>query len=97
MNEFNDYSYFNLAERIDYIIQACNVLSYLHDKNILCMDLKPANMLVTGKKDSIIVKIADFGEVAFFQSTVTRTLTVSESLKGKYKSLTIVSLVERVF
>ena len=83
LNEFNDFDYFELNERSGYISQACNGLSYLHSKEILCIDLKPSNMLANGKKDFITVKISDFGEVSFFQSTVTSTLTTN-SLKGLY-------------
>ena len=81
LNEFNGYDYFNLSERLSYIQQACSGLEYLNNTNILCMDLKATNMLVTGKKEAIVVKLADFGEISFFQSTVTRTLTTS-TLKG---------------
>ena len=81
MNEFNGYDYFNLSEPLSYIQQACSGLEYLNNTNILCMDLKATNMLVTGKKEAIVVKLADFGEISFFQSIVTRTLTTS-TLKG---------------
>jgi len=54
--EFNDYEYFDLPERLDYIHQVCSGLNYLHEKDVLCMDLKPANMLVTGPKENVTVK-----------------------------------------
>jgi len=80
--EFNDYDYFDFPERLDYIHQVCSGLNYLHEKDILCMDLKPANMLVTGPKENVTVKIADFSEVSLFQTTVTNTSTSKNPLTG---------------
>lgn len=36
-------------------------LKYLHDNNIIHRDIKPENILVSRVRDSVILKIADFG------------------------------------
>ncbi|CAM0948548.1 unnamed protein product [Alopecurus aequalis] len=46
------------SKRYKIIIGICDGLYYLHDKNILHLDLKPGNILID---DSMIPKIADFG------------------------------------
>ena len=80
MNEFNDHDYYNLKERVAYIIQICEGLKYLHKINVLHTDLKPTNILVTGGKETITIKLADFNEVKHVKETCLSTLT--HSLKG---------------
>ena len=48
--------------------------------NVLHTDLKPTNILVTGVKETITIKLADFNEVKRFKETCLSTLT--HSLKG---------------
>jgi serine/threonine protein kinase/tetratricopeptide (TPR) repeat protein len=47
----------SLAQKIDLIIQMLRSLTYLHRRAILHLDLKPANVMVTGGQ----VKVLDFG------------------------------------
>ena len=56
-------------------------LSYLHDRNVIHCDLKSSNCLVTGRIDTPVVKVADFG-IAYFQ-TLTHTETqMSQECSG---------------
>ena len=79
---FNDNRYFNLKERISYIKQACYGLSYLHEKNIIYRDLKPSNMLISGSKERVIVKLSDFSEVSCLKNTYISA--TANHLEGKY-------------
>lgn len=81
---FNDHNYFNFKERVNYSMQAWHGLTYLHSKNIIHKDLKPSNFLIAGQLENIIVKIADFNEVASFKDTITSTKTTS-----RVKAITI--------
>lgn len=80
---FNDHEYFNLNERAGFCAQACKGLCYLHSLNIIHKDIKPSNMLVSGTKEEIVVKISDFNELASFKDTcLTTTTTADNGLKG---------------
>lgn len=76
---FNDHNYFNFKEWVNYCMQACHGLTYFHSKNIIHKDLKPSNFLIA--LENIIVKRADFNEVASFKDTITSTTTTSR-VKG---------------
>ena len=52
-----------------------HVLTYFHSKNIIHKSLKPSNLLIAGQLENIIVKIADFNEVASYKNTITSTTT----------------------
>lgn len=77
INEINDNEYFSLKERLAYLSQANNGLTYLHSLGIIHRDIKPSNMLVTGKFDCITVKLADFNEVATIKETCVSTTTTN--------------------
>lgn len=59
ITEFNDKYYFNLDERKNYCLQACQGIECLHLNNVIHSDIKPANLLVSGTNDRITVKVAD--------------------------------------
>jgi len=44
-----------------YMMDAINALMYLHSRNTIHCDIKPANWLVNGKDEDAVVKLADFG------------------------------------
>ncbi|XBI33941.1 hypothetical protein VPH35_119805 [Triticum aestivum] len=52
------YSGLEWKERYEIIKGICNGLKYLHDNQIVHLDLKPANILLN---DNLVPKIADFG------------------------------------
>lgn len=45
-------------ELVDYMIQVCDVLQYLHDRKIVYKDLKPGNLMIA---ENHFVKLIDFG------------------------------------
>uniref|UniRef100_A0ACD5Z1Q0 Uncharacterized protein n=1 Tax=Avena sativa TaxID=4498 RepID=A0ACD5Z1Q0_AVESA len=59
-------------ERYKIIKGICEGLSHLHEKRILHLDLKPANILI---HDHMVPKIADFGLSRCFSKEQTRTFT----------------------
>ena len=81
ITEFNDKDYFNLDERKDYCLQACQGIEYLHLNNVIHSDIKPANLLVSGTNDRITVKVTDFNDIAKFKQTCISTVT-GYGLKG---------------
>ncbi|XP_051185807.1 uncharacterized protein [Lolium perenne] len=59
-------------DRYHIIKGICQGLHYLHQKNIIHLDLKPANILLD---DNLVAKIADFGLSRYFDERQTRVLT----------------------
>jgi eukaryotic-like serine/threonine-protein kinase len=60
-----------LAQRIDYLRQACEGLAYAHRNNIVHCDIKPQNMLIS---ESGELKLTDFG-ISQVMDTLTRENT----------------------
>jgi coatomer subunit beta' len=50
----------------------CQGLHYLHQKNIVHLDLKPANILLN---DKWVPKITDFGISRYFDETQSHVIT----------------------
>lgn len=58
-----------------YIIRGiCEGLRYLHDENVLHLDLKPSNILLD---HNLVPKITDFGLSRCFDDNKTRTVTAN--------------------
>lgn len=53
--------YENRDEFLQIIVQTCYALQYLHENNLLHMDLKLENILYTRTDEGIKVKVCDFG------------------------------------
>ena len=81
LDMFNESMYFNLLERVNYCIQASLGLQYLHECNIIHQDFKPANLLVTGTLENLMVKCCDFGDIAHAKSTV-KSMSTLNNVKG---------------
>jgi serine/threonine-protein kinase len=52
------------------MIQACQALSYAHEKGIVHRDIKPANIMIL---DNFDIKVMDFGIARFGGSSMTQT------------------------
>ncbi|XP_065656424.1 RGS domain-containing serine/threonine-protein kinase A-like [Hydra vulgaris] len=88
LNLFNEESYFNYMERLDYCLQAANGLKYLHDLNIVHHDFKPANILVHGTLSRIVIKLTDFCDLAIMKET----MATKTKVKAGFAGLTIAYL-----
>nr|XP_047138643.1 receptor-interacting serine/threonine-protein kinase 3-like [Hydra vulgaris] len=86
---FNDNEYLNLNERVNYVIQACEGITYLHENNIIHRDIKPSNMLVSGLIGEITIKVSDFGDMTTLKNTVTSNKTTSKEYLKEYAGLTL--------
>ena len=67
---------------MDYCRQIVLGLQYLHQHGIIHKDIKPDNILVDGKIESIILKLCDFGDYALMKSTNLSTLTSLNIFEG---------------
>lgn len=58
----------NSTKLIDYILQLCNALKYIHSNDIFHRDIKPENILIQGNN----LVLADFGIAHFKDSKLTK-------------------------
>lgn len=61
-----------LAQKVELLAQLLRALSYLHRRRLLHLDLKPANILVTGSPAEPCIKVVDFGLALFDTNDDTR-------------------------
>jgi serine/threonine protein kinase len=59
-----------LLDKINFIIEVCDGLSYAHERSVVHRDIKPGNIMVLKDRG---VKIVDFGIAHIGNRTVTRT------------------------
>ncbi|KAM0856559.1 hypothetical protein ACQ4PT_049060 [Festuca glaucescens] len=67
------FSGFQWRDRYKIIKGVCHGLHYLHQKNIVHLDLKPANILLD---DNLVEKISDFGLSRCFDEMQSRAITM---------------------
>ena len=76
----------SLEEMIDFTIQICKGINYLHNKSnqkIIHRDLKPGNILIKNKT----IKISDFGESRIKKSNSAQQLSNTFQVRGTQKYL----------
>jgi eukaryotic-like serine/threonine-protein kinase len=73
---------FEVAEVVDYVLQACQALAEAHTKHIVHRDLKPGNLFLARQPDGTsIIKLLDFGISKSVQGPDTG-LTQTDSVVG---------------
>ncbi|XP_065664401.1 uncharacterized protein LOC136086062 [Hydra vulgaris] len=92
LNLFNEESYFNYTEWLDYCLQAANGLKYLYNLNIVHHDFKPANILVQGTLSSIVIKLTDFCDLTIMKET----METKTKVKAIFAGLTIAYLSPKI-
>lgn len=60
-DRISQVEYFTEETAANYMSQAVQAVSWLHDKNIAHRDLKPENLLLTDHSENAILKLSDFG------------------------------------
>ncbi|WP_270814259.1 protein kinase domain-containing protein [Exiguobacterium sp. CinTr1] len=88
LNETNDTLTINFRKNI--LVQFFRAIGYVHSKQKLHRDLSPNNVLIQIFDDQYILKLADFGLVKDFSSSMTNHQT---SIKGSWNDI---SDLERV-
>lgn len=69
---------FEIAEAVDYIIQACDGLARAHAANIIHRDVKPGNLFLTHVDGEPCVKVIDFGVAKQIEEEQTQLTNTSE-------------------
>jgi serine/threonine-protein kinase len=69
---------FEIAEAVDYIIQACDGLARAHAANIIHRDVKPGNLFLTHADGEPCVKVIDFGVAKQIEEEQTQLTNTSE-------------------
>lgn len=68
-------------QTLKYIEQIASALEYIHDRNMLHLDVKPANILLDEKENAILI---DFGMVKHYDSEGNQTSTTPVGVSAGY-------------
>lgn len=71
-------------EAVKYIGQIASALEYIHDRNMLHLDVKPANVLLDEKMDAVLI---DFGMVKHYDTEGNQTSTTPVGISVGYAPL----------
>ena len=69
----------SFSDKVDFSLQICSGLKFLHDHNVYHRDIKPENILIKGK----VAKLIDFG-IGRFINRDTATITTTNEVLGSY-------------
>ena len=64
------------------VCQLLDALHYAHEEGFVHRDIKPGNIMVTRKRETEIVKVADFGLARLYHSSKLSGLTMTDQMGG---------------
>ncbi len=78
-HEIEQRGQLNVAETVDYLLQACEAIAQAHALGIVHRDLKPANLFLSRRAGRVWVKVLDFG---ISKTAFDKALTQSSAMMG---------------
>ena len=78
ITRFCDTSRATTNERISLFLDVCDAIQHAHQKGVVHRDLKPPNILVTGKGASRLPKVIDFGLARAIEGPLSHGTAVTE-------------------
>jgi tRNA A-37 threonylcarbamoyl transferase component Bud32 len=78
-NVIRQEGFLDVPEVIDIFLDVCEALSYAHEHGILHRDLKPGNILLSGKGAARRAKVSDFGIVKALPSVGSEAQEMTQS------------------
>jgi serine/threonine protein kinase len=78
-NVIRQEGFLDVPEVIDIFLDVCEALSYAHEHGILHRDLKPGNILLSGKGTARRAKVSDFGIVKALPSVGSEAQEMTQS------------------
>lgn len=76
---------FDLNQAIDFAKQIIAGVMYIHDSNVIHLDLKPSNILIT--QDIRLIKVADFGHSIFVTSPFSKVVLKQQFGTNGYRPI----------
>jgi len=73
--------YFDTNTLLDWFMQICFALQYIHSKNILHKNIKPSNIFLMKQNKENFAKLGDFGVSKVLKSSLKKTKTIISSVQ----------------